>query len=134
MQCKSGCAQAGQNKKRRADARLSWDGVGKLLVLGLLTNGDLNIVVIELAFFVQTSGQLGALDLDLIIAGALASLLVGRNKIAKLFGEIVLILIIRTVEVGVTQNGSESLVIVESFDDGLDGIVICISNELNRSG
>ena len=27
MQCKSGYAQAGQNKKRRADARLSWDGV-----------------------------------------------------------------------------------------------------------
>ena len=24
MQCKSGYAQAGQNKKRRADARLSW--------------------------------------------------------------------------------------------------------------
>lgn len=28
MQCKSGYAQAGQNKKRRANARLSWDGVG----------------------------------------------------------------------------------------------------------
>ena len=36
MQCKSGYAQAGQNKKRRANARLSWDGVENYFSSGFL--------------------------------------------------------------------------------------------------
>lgn len=64
MQCKSGYAQAGQNKKRRADARLSWDGVGKLLLLSLLDNGDLEVVVVELAVL-ELLGHLDFLDLNI---------------------------------------------------------------------
>ena len=60
MQCKSGCAQAGQNKKRRANARLSWDDVGKLL----LDNGDLEAVVV-VALFVLFGSHLNLFDLNL---------------------------------------------------------------------
>ena len=97
-----------QNKKRRANARLSKRTcVGKLLGLGLLTNGDLHIVVTlySVFFVLRLVDSSVPLISTLSIAGESVSLLVGRNKIAKLSGETVLILIIRTVEVGVTQHG-----------------------------
>lgn len=70
MQCKSGCAQAGQNKKRRADARLSWDGVEKLAIGLLLNQNGIDDISAGLfTIFVQCKTDISALDFNILCTG-----------------------------------------------------------------
>lgn len=119
MQCKSGCAQAGQNKKRRADARLSWDCVGKLLLLlGLLDQSDLEVVVVELAVL-ELLGHLDFLDLNI-------GILETGDQVVEI---LLFFLHVAVVEIGVAQNGSSSIVLVQSCD-GVGGNIFFVASHI----
>lgn len=123
MQCKSGYAQAGQNKKRRADARLSWNCVGKLLLLSLLDQSDLEVVVVELAVL-ELLGHLDFLDLNI-------GILETGDQVVEI---LLFFLHVGVVEIGVAQNGSSSIVLVQRCD-GIGGDPLGVaSNILNGSG
>ena len=117
MQCKSGCVQAGQNKKRRANARLSWDGVGKSAVGrgGLLNQNGLDDISAGLfTIFVQCKTDLSALDFNILCTGDirehLSAVQLVLNSLLALSGVV-------RVQIGVAGNSVSKLVLVQLLDE-----------------
>lgn len=109
--------QAGQNKKRRANARLSWDGVGKSAVGrgGLLNQNGLDDISAGLfTIFVQCKTDLSALDFNILCTGDirehLSAVQLVLNSLLALSGVV-------RVQIGVAGNSVSKLVLVQLFDE-----------------
>lgn len=112
MQCKSGYAQAAK-QKRRADARLSWDGVRKLLGLGLLQNGfndvDLFAVLLDnFTLFIFLISDLSGINLN-----TLGGFNIQRSGTTQLVVDSAHAFIGITVQIGVTRDSLGGVVFVQ---------------------
>ena len=137
MQCKSGYAQAGQNKKRRADARLSWDGVGKLAV-GLLLNqnglDDVNLLAVFedfLALLIRLFEQCGTFDLNVFCTGdvgeQISAVQLVLNSLLALSGVV-------RVQIGVAGNSVGELALIQLLDECFIDAGACLSRIDNTGG
>ena len=120
MQCKSGCAQAGQNKKRRADARLSWDGVGKsavgrgglLLQHGLDDVDFLTVLFDDLALVVPLIIDSSAINLN-VLGGFDIQL---SSTVQLVLNSLLALAVVVGVQIGMAGNSVGVLALVQLFD------------------
>lgn len=115
MQCKSGCAQAGQNKKRRADARLSWDGVEKLAIGLLLNQNGIDDISAGLfTIFVQCKTDISALDFNILCTGDIREQL---STIQLVLNSLLALIGVAGVQIGVAGNSVSKLVLIQLLDE-----------------
>ena len=115
MQCKSGCAQAGQNKKRRADARLSWDGVEKLAIGLLLNQNGIDDISAGLfTIFVQCKTDISALDFNILCTGDIREQL---STIQLVLNSLLALIGVAGVQIGVAGNSVSKLVLIQLLAD-----------------
>lgn len=120
MQCKSGCAQAGQNKKRRADARLSWDGVGKsavgrgglLLQHGLDDVDFLTVLFDDLVLVVPLIIDSSAINLN-VLGGFDIQL---SSTVQLVLNSLLALTVVVGVQIGMAGNSVGVLALVQLFD------------------
>lgn len=136
MQCKSGYAQAGQNKKRRADARLSWDGVGKLAV-GLLLNQNglddvdfLTVLFDDLALVVPLIIDSSGVDLN-VLGGFDIQL---SSTVQLVLNSLLALTVVAGVQIGMAGNSVGVLALVQLFDGVLSDAGAYLSGIDNTGG
>lgn len=138
MQCKSGCAQAGQNKKRRADARLSWDGVGKsavgrgglLLQHGLDDVDFLTVLFDDIALVVPLIIDSSAINLN-VLGGFDIQL---SSTVQLVLNSLLALTVVVGVQIGMAGNSVGVLALVQLFDGVLSDAGAYLSGIDNTGG
>ena len=138
MQCKSGCAQAGQNKKRRANARLSWDGVGKsavgrgglLLQHGLDDVDFLTVLFDDLALVVPLIIDSSAINLN-VLGGFDIQL---SSTVQLVLNSLLALTVVVGVQIGMAGNSVGVLALVQLLDGVLSDAGAYLSGIDNTGG